>query len=196
MPSEFRSFRVDAVVLKHNEQGEADRMLTLYTRERGKIRALAKGVRKLRSRKAGHLEPFTHASLQLAEGKYWYVVSQAEAQNTYTILREDLEKVGYAWYVVEMLDKFVFEEEESNTSIFRLLVDTLNRLDGESDPFPPILYFEMHLLDLLGFRPELQTCVVTHEAIKPEAQFFSAALGGVVSPGATHGLRFNTSWKR
>ena len=61
---EQRSFRVEAVVLRHADWGEADRLLTLYTRERGKARAIAKGVRKIRSRKAGHLEPFMHVKLQ------------------------------------------------------------------------------------------------------------------------------------
>lgn len=188
MAREFRSTRVEAVVLKHYEQGEADRMLTIYTRQHGKVRALARGVRKVRSRKAGHLEPFTHASLQLAKGRYWYVVSQAEAINTFPALRQDLEKVGYASYVVEMLDKFTYEEEESNHAIFRLLVETLSRLESQADSFTPILYYEIHLLDLLGFRPELQRCVVTEEEIKAQAQYFSAALGGAVSPEAGGGL--------
>lgn len=175
-------------MLKHYEQGEADRMLTIYTRQHGKLRALAKGVRKVRSRKAGHLEPFTHATLQLATGRYWYVVSQAEAVNTFPQLRADLEKVGYASYAVEMLDKFTYEEEESNHAIFSLLVDTLSRLDSQPDSFTPILYYETHLLDLLGFRPELHRCVVTEEEIKPQDQYFSAALGGAVSPTAGDGL--------
>ena len=64
-----RSFRAEAVVLRHADWGEADRILTLYTREQGKVRAVAKGARKMRSRKAGHLEPFTHITLQLARAR-------------------------------------------------------------------------------------------------------------------------------
>ncbi|HVN15979.1 MAG TPA: DNA repair protein RecO, partial [Anaerolineales bacterium] len=65
MPKVPRSFRMEAIVLRHGDWGEADRLLTLYTREQGKVRAIAKGARKLTSRKAGHLEPFTHVKLQL-----------------------------------------------------------------------------------------------------------------------------------
>ena len=68
MPARERSFRVDAVVLRHSDWGEADRLLVMFTRELGKVRAIAKGVRKLRSRKAGHLEPFTRSNLLLACG--------------------------------------------------------------------------------------------------------------------------------
>lgn len=186
MPKRMRSFRVEAVVLKHYEQGEADRMLTVYSRERGKLRALAKGVRKIRSRKGGHLEPFTRVSLQLATGRHWYIVSQAEAQDTYATLREDLQMVGYASYVVELLDKFTYEAEP-NPALYRLLTNTLKRLTRGDEVQLAVRYYEMRLLDLLGFRPELQTCVVSEEPVKAEDQYFSAALGGVLSPAQGRG---------
>jgi DNA repair protein RecO (recombination protein O) len=187
MPSKIRSFRVEAIVLKHRDHGEADRMLSVYSRERGKLQALAKGVRKVRSRKGGHLEPFTRVSLQLATGKNWYVVSQAESQNSYPALREDLVTVGYASYVIELLDKFTFEEEE-NSALFRLVANTLDRLNKGESPHIAVRYYEIRLLDLLGFRPELQQCVVCDEKIKAQDQFFSASLGGVVCPDQGSGM--------
>ncbi|OGO39027.1 MAG: DNA repair protein RecO, partial [Chloroflexi bacterium RBG_16_56_8] len=87
---EFRSFRVEAVVLRHNDYGEADRFLTLYTRQQGKLRALAKGARKVTSRKAGHLEPFTHVALQLAKGRDLPIITQAETIQSHLPLRNDL----------------------------------------------------------------------------------------------------------
>jgi DNA repair protein RecO (recombination protein O) len=187
MPRQLRSFRADAIVLKHLDYGEADRMLTLYTRERGKVRALAKGVRKTRSRKAGHLEPFTRASLQLATGRHWYVVSQAEAHDTFNLLRESLEAIGYGSYVVELVDKFTLEEEP-NEPLFRLLAQTLSRLNNDHPSDHVVRYYEIRLLDYLGFRPELSHCVVSGEEIKPEDQYFSASLGGVVAPEHGKGL--------
>ncbi|MBI3158287.1 MAG: DNA repair protein RecO [Chloroflexi bacterium] len=187
MPRALRSFRVEAIVLKHSEQGEADRLLTLYTRERGKLRAVAKGARKLNSRKAGHVEPFTRASLLLAVGSAWYVLQQAEAQETYPGLRRDLTRLGQAAYAAELLDKFTFEEE-GNARLYRLLAQTLSRLEGGDDPDLVIRYYEMRLLDTLGFRPELQRCVKSGVEIQPEDQYFSAALGGAVAPEAGRGL--------
>ena len=73
-----RSYRTEALVIRHTNFGEADRILTLYSREKGKIRVVAKGVRKLKSRKAGHLEPFTRVQLQLAKGRDLPIVTQAE----------------------------------------------------------------------------------------------------------------------
>ena len=188
MAQKFRSFRVDAIVLKHRDYGEADRLLTIYTRQKGKLTVIAKGVRKVRSQKGGHLEPFTHASLQLAVGRTWNLVSQAEAQDIFANLTADLETIGYASYIVELVDRFAYEEEE-NPQIFTLLKSTLTRLNAGDHPAQLVVrYFEIRLLDVLGFRPELQTCVVTGEQIQPENQYFSAALGGVVSPQAGKAL--------
>lgn len=176
-----RSQRVDAVVLRHSDWGEADRLIWLFTLESGKLRAVAKGVRKARSRKAGHLEPFTHVRLLLAAGRDLPIITQAEAQNVYLALRENLVRVSYASYVIELLDRFTYEEGE-NISLFRLLVDTLGRLDREAEPSFAVRYYEVRLLDLAGFRPQLFQCANCSQAIQPQDQFFSAELGGLLCP--------------
>lgn len=181
MPIGERSLRVEAVVLRHSDWGEADRLLGLYTREQGKLRAIAKGARRLRSRKAGHLEPFTRVALLLARGRDLWIVTQAEAVETYQPLREDLLRTGYAAYVVELLDRFIYEEGP-NRALYQLLVDTLQRLAGEEDVFTAVRFYEIRLLDLLGFRPELFRCVQCRTEIQPVDQFFSAAQGGVLCP--------------
>jgi DNA repair protein RecO (recombination protein O) len=179
MPVRVRSQRVEAIVLRHSDWGEADRILWLYTRELGKVQAVAKGVRKPRSRKAGHLEPFTRVELQLARGRDLLIVTQAEARDAYLAVRENLVRVGYASYVIELLDRFTYEEGE-NISLYRLLSDTLSRLDKEDAPAFAVRFYELRLLDLVGFRPQLTHCVGCGEEIKPENQYFSAEKGGVM----------------
>lgn len=181
MPRAERNIRVESIVLRHRDWGEADRLLVLYTRERGKLRAVAKGVRRLRSRKAGHLQPFTRVTLMLAAGRDLWIVTQAEAVDVYLPIREDLLLTGYAAYVVELLDRFTFEEGE-NRLLFQLLADTLKRIASEPEVETAVRYYELHLLDLLGFRPELFECVSCHAPILPENQFFSNLLGGAVCP--------------
>jgi DNA repair protein RecO (recombination protein O) len=186
--SEPRSFRLEAVVLRHADWGEADRLLTLYTRERGKVRAIAKGARKIRSRKAGHLEPFTRVTLQLARGHDLLIVTQADTVDAYLAIHENLVKTGHAAYVVELLDRFTYEDDTENYSIFRLLTEALSRLEKEADPWLAIRYYEVRLLDLLGYRPQLVECANCGREIKAEDQFFSAALGGVLCPACGTGL--------
>ncbi|MBN1304840.1 MAG: DNA repair protein RecO [Anaerolineales bacterium] len=189
MPERPRSIRAEAVVLRHRDWQEADRLLVLYTRELGKVRAVVKGARKVTSRKAGHLEPFTRVRLQLARGRSdLLIVSQADTVDAYLSLREDLEQTGSAAYVVELLDRFTYEEEGSHPSIFRLLTDTLARLDKGLEPWLVLRYYEMRLLDHLGFRPQLFACANCEKEIKAVDQFFAPDTGGVLCPNCGTGL--------
>lgn len=181
MPSRERSVRVEAIVLHHRDWGEADRFLRLYTQERGKISAIAKGARKPRSRKAGHLEPFTRVSLQLASGRDLFIVTQAETLDAYLPLRENFLLTNFAAYVIEVVDRFTYEDEE-NRAIFRLLANTLARLCSSENPDLVVRYYELRLLDLIGFRPQLFECASCGKVIQAEDQFFSAELGGALCP--------------
>jgi len=181
MPARERSFRVEAIVLRHTNWAEADRLVGLYTRELGKVRAIAKGARKLRSRRAGHLEPFTRLSLLLARGREMLLITQAETIDAHLPIRDNLILIGYASYVIELLDSFTYEEGE-NRALYRLLSDTLDRLSTEPDPSLAVRYYEIRLLDLLGFRPHLFNCARCGREIKAEDQYFSAEEGGVLCP--------------
>jgi DNA repair protein RecO (recombination protein O) len=191
--TEPRSFRVEAVVLRHADWGEADRLLTLYTRERGKVRAIAKGARKIRSRKAGHLEPFTRVTLQLARGHDLLIVTQADTVEAYLPIHENLVKTSHAAYVVELLDRFTYEDDTENYNIFRLLTEALARVEKEADPWLALRYYEVRLLDLLGYRPHLFECASCGREIKAENQFFSASQGGVLCPAC--GVALPGAWR-
>lgn len=181
MPSRERLYRTEAVVLRRGDLGEADRILTVYSPDHGKLRLIAKGIRRPRSRKAGHLEPFTRVELLLAKGRELDVVTQASAIDPYPQLRDDLERLGYAAYTVELLDRFTLEEGESRGP-YRLLVETLERLASGANPAPAVRYYELRLLDLLGYRPELFRCLGCGSEIRPVDQYFSAPAGGVLCP--------------
>jgi len=175
---ESRTYRTQAIVLGHFEYGEADRILKLYSLEKGKFSAIAKGVRKISSHKAGHLEPFTHVNLFLARGRDLDIITQAEAINLMMGLRENLQRMAQASYVVEVLDRFTYEEGP-NPGLFRLLTQTLGRMETHPNIETVIRYYEIRLLDLLGFRPQLFECIDCGEAILAQDQFFSPLAGGV-----------------
>jgi len=179
--SRERVFRTEAVVLRRGDFGEADRLLTVYSPEHGKLRLVAKGVRRPRSRKAGHLEPFTRVTLLLARGRDLDVITQAQAIEHFTPLREDLVRLAHAAYVVELLDRFTVQEGESR-ALYRLLLETLERLASGEGPDVTVHYYELRLLELVGYRPELFHCVACRAEIAPVEQYFSAELGGVLCP--------------
>lgn len=152
------------------------------------IRAVAKGARKITSRKGGHLQPFTHVTIQLAQGRDLLIVTQVETVNAFLPLHDDLTKTGNAAYVVELLYRFSYEEEGGNPTLFRLLTETLDRIEKEENAWLPIRYYEMRLLDAVGFRPQLFECANCGREILPENQFFSFTAGGVICPRCGQGL--------
>jgi DNA repair protein RecO (recombination protein O) len=176
-----RVYKTEALILRRSELGEADRLLVLFTPQFGKVRAIAKGARRPQSRKAGHLEPFTQVQLMLAQGRELDIITQAEAVNTFAELRADLSLLGQAAYVAELIDRFSVEDTE-NQALYRLAINTLDRLKTGKFPAGSIFYFNMRFLDLVGYRPELFRCVRCGEDIRPTDQFFSFQDGGVVCP--------------
>ena len=188
MSTQHRTFRTPALVLKRRNFGEADRLLTLLTPSHGKFDALAKGARKPASKKTGHVELFTRADVLIARGRSMDILTQAEMTHPYLPIREDLVRGAYANYAAELLDRFTYDSDDTSTvALFNLLDTTFDRLCTDDDPRRVIRYYELRLLDEVGFRPELNECVVTHEDIEAIDQFFSYDGGGVVSPqGSAH----------
>ena len=160
-----RLYRTEAIVVRRRDQGEADRVLTLCT-PLGKLSVIAKGVRKVRSRKAGHLELFTHTRLVVARSRSsWDVVSQAEMVEPHDALRGDLMRGTYARYVAELYDRFV-AEGEGGEALFDLLRRTMGYLCQVEDRRAASLLirgYEQRLLTLVGFRPEWERCVGERE---------------------------------
>ncbi|MCP4356581.1 MAG: DNA repair protein RecO [Chloroflexi bacterium] len=180
MPRE-RTFRSEAIVLKRIDFGEADRLLTLYSREQGKIKAIAKGARKPQSRKTGHVELFMRSKFLFAKGKNLDIITQAEMVEPYAALRTDLVRMTYASYAVELLDRFTVEEDK-HVDIYQLLAEALGWFAGDEDVLLTSRFYELRLLSLTGFRPQLFTCVSCGEAITEQDQYFSAELGGLLCP--------------
>lgn len=179
--SRVRLHRTEAIVLKRHDFGEADRILTLFTPDRGKVRAIAKGVRRIASRKSGHIELFTHTSVLLAEGRNLYVLTQAETIRPFVGVREDLVRTTYAYHVAEILDRFMEEGITSRTA-FDLTVKTLEALAECADPSLAARFFELRFLGLVGYRPQLFHCTSCGESLDPAGNAFSAEAGGMLCP--------------
>jgi DNA repair protein RecO (recombination protein O) len=177
-----RLYRVQAIVLKRTDLGEADRLITLLTPNLGKLRAIAKGVRKPTSRKSGHLELFTHTHLLLAKGKQLDIITQADTLDAFLPLRENLERVGYAYYLAELVDKFA-EEGVENRALFDWLLDAFAAL-AKNTTNPDVLarFFELRLLQYAGYQPQLFVCVHCGQALRAQENYFSAEAGGVLDP--------------
>ncbi len=176
-----RVYKTQAIVLKQRKLGEADKIMTLFCANRGKVDAVAKGVRRTKSRLAGHLEPLTLGSYLVAEGRELDIITQAETVDAFAPLREDLERLSRGLYCAELVERLLPDRSEANP-VFLLLKDTLERLCREEQYDLAVRWFEMRLLDDLGYRPSLETCAVCDRRLEPVQNYWSTAAGGVVGP--------------
>ena len=187
MPPRARLYKTEAIVLRGRKLGEADRILTLFSPAFGKMEAKAKGVRKTTSRLSGHLQPLNHCMLQLARGHVSDVITGCETLASFRGLRDDLERLSRALYAAELTDRMTAEHVQSLPT-YRLLLDTLARLESGPDSDTALRFFEMRLLDQSGFRPELERCVGCGNALQPVDNFFAPVAGGAVCRDCVPGL--------
>ena len=172
-----RLYKTEVIVLRQRKLGEADRILTLHTPAHGKLDAKAKGVRKTTSRMSGHLQPLNRCMVQLARGRTMEVIAGCDTLESFQRLRDDLDRLSRALYVAELADRFLPERVE-NAATYRLLLETLRRLQSDADQDIVLRYYEMRLLDLSGFRPELARCLGCDQPLQPQQNFFAPAAGG------------------
>jgi DNA repair protein RecO (recombination protein O) len=177
-----RVYKTEGVVLKRSDVGEADKIVTLYTPYLGKIRAVAKGVRRPTSKLGGHVELFTQTQVLIARGRNLDIITQAETRCSFIEIRDDLRRLSYAYYLAELVDRFT-EEHIENTPLYRLLLAALGALSGGRDLDLELRAFELHLLRLVGYQPQLFHCVACGRAMEPVLNAFSATAGGVFCPG-------------
>lgn len=174
-----RSYQCEGLTLKKTPLGEADLLVTLFTREQGKVRAVAKGARRSTSKLVGHLEPLTQARFSISRGRSLDYVNQAQVTENFAGLKDDLEAVTKALYVAELVDGFG-AEENPNPPLFTLTLDTLHAIAQQPELDWPLRFFEIHLLAVSGLMPELYRCVECNQTLSPGEHRFSPAVGGTL----------------
>ncbi|MGI6406228.1 MAG: DNA repair protein RecO [Syntrophaceticus sp.] len=178
-------YKAEAIVLRSMVYKEADRILTLFTREEGKVSAIARGVRKTTSRLRGAVQLFSHTHLVLYSGRSLDTVSQGDAEEHFSYLEQDLERFSTASYCAELVDRLT-QAREQQPKVFFLLLSALRALKN-GNPELTARVFELKLLDILGFCPSLTECVVGNHPFSIETEelkqvWFNIEEGGIVCP--------------
>lgn len=162
-----KTYRTQAIILKRINVNEADRLITIFSQDYGKQKLIAKGIRKITSRKKGHLELFTLVKLLVAKGKNLDLITEAETVTNFPQLRRNLNRVRIAYLLAELIDKLTAENQEQ-AAVYQLLLDNLTLLNSQEASPDLILNFEKKLLELLGFglpqtisRQTLETHIVS-----------------------------------
>lgn len=171
--------KTQGIVLKYTNFGEADKILTILTRSKGKIKAVAKGCRKPKSALLASSEVFTFSEMVLYKGSNLYRLTQAETRETFYNLRNDLLRLSYAVFFAELAET-VAEEEEANERLFLLLSKVLYYLAQGDIPVGYIdVAYQLKLMDISGYRPNLGRCVHCG-ATELESVKFDVELGGLI----------------
>jgi DNA repair protein RecO (recombination protein O) len=171
-------YKEQGIVLRAVKLGEADKIVSILTQGSGKIRAVAKGIRRTNSKFGARLEPMTHVSLLLYQGRNLDTVTQAEIVHPFRAVRSEFDLIAAGETMLEAADK-VAEEHERNVRLFLLLLAGLRSLeDRPNDPAAVAESFLLKLLSLSGFHPSLSACAVCGDPGPHDR--FSAAQGGVV----------------
>jgi DNA repair protein RecO (recombination protein O) len=182
---EPRNYQTEAIVIKKTKLGEADTILTFLTPHMGKIQGFAKSLRKTKSKMAGHLELLTYSQVSFARGRNLDTITGSQTINSFMALKNDLWLTSCGLYVAELVNQFAPEHQE-NYSLFTLVLEILNCLCQDNDKEVVLRYFEMQLLQNVGYRPQLRQCVACHRELEPVENCFSASAGGVLCPECSH----------
>lgn len=178
-------YRTEAIVVGGWDLGEADRIISFFTRRMGGIRGVAPGARRGRSRFGGRLQLLTHGTLVCFAKENWslYRINEFEPIDSFQTLRFDLDRLSHACYLVELVSLLVLEGEISE-EVFLLLLRSLRRLEESGiDLFHAEKAFEAGILRVAGYFPELEQCMKCKGSLDGESQaFFSAQEGGVLCP--------------
>lgn len=186
------TYKTEGIIIKRNNFLESSLILDIYTMDYGKIEAVARSARKAKGKLKGHLELFLWIEIILAHGKTIDTITSSIAVESFSSLRNNLKLSYGAYYILELVDKMTAEEYQDER-IFYLLKRVLLFLDELANVATvvtgqcpvttvatSILIFQINLLDLTGFSPELNKCVFCGKLIKPDENYFSFSMGGIV----------------
>ncbi|KHO62229.1 DNA replication and repair protein RecO [Thermoanaerobacter sp. YS13] len=174
----MRLLKIEAIVLKNNLIGETDKIATLFTKSYGKLQAVAKGARRSKSRFVNAIRPFIVANYVIFEGQNYYYIDQWELIEAYKNIEKDLVKFSVASYIAETINK-ILEENQKSERLYLFLKHSLKAVDElQIDPLIFISSYNLKLVSLLGYMPQLDNCVVCGKG--ENLKYFSNSCGGAV----------------
>lgn len=190
----MNNFVTDAINLKSYNLSEADKIIVMYSRDKGLIKGVAKGVKKPKSKLGARMDLLVANKLMLFKGKTLDRICQAEALNTFQKTRQNMDKIFYSMYISEVTNNFGVEDDPCSNEIFDLLYKSLDKISNASNNVEillAVIKFQMKMMRISGFAIELDNCLCCGKPIKDENMYFSPLAGGIICKGCneTHNLK-------
>ena len=177
------SFVTDAINLKSYNLSESDKIVVMYSKDKGLIRGVAKGVKKTKSKLGARMDLLVANTLMLHKGRNLNTICQAEVVNSFYKTRQDMDKICYSMYVTEVVNNFGIEEDPCSENVYNLLystLDTISTANSKVEIMLVVIKFQLKMMIESGFSIELDKCLCCHNNIGDETMFFVPSLGGVV----------------
>lgn len=177
------TFTTDVINLKSYSLSESDKIIVMYSKEKGIIKGVAKGCKKPKSRLCANMDLMSANQVMLYKGKSLDKICEAKSLNTFKNSRQDMSKLLYSMYVSEVVNHFGVENDPSSKEVYSLLYKTLEKISNSKDKkevLIGVIKFQLKFMQIVGFGVELDTCLCCREQILDKNMYFSSKMGGVI----------------
>lgn len=191
----MNNFVTDAINLKSYNLSEADKIIVMYSKEKGLIRGVAKGVKKPKSKLGARMDLLVANKLMLYKGKNMATICQADALNTFNKIRRNMDKIFYSMYLSEIVNNFGIEDDPCSKDVYNLLYKALEHISESEEKVEiliTVLKFQLKMMQISGFGIELETCLCCGKPINDEKMFFSDKMGGVICKNCNENFGYKT----
>ncbi|MEI8128266.1 MAG: DNA repair protein RecO [bacterium] len=191
----MNNFMTDAINLKSYNLSESDKIIVMYSKDRGLMKGVAKGCKKPKSKLGARMDLLVANRLMLYKGKNLDTICEAKALNTFKNTRQDMDKIFYSMYISEVVHNFGIEDDPCSVEIYDLLYKALERTADAKDKkelLLAVIKFQLKIMQIAGFGVELDTCLCCREQILAENMYFSSKMGGVICEGCNKHLAVKT----
>ena len=179
----MNNFVTDAINLKSYNLSESDKIIVMYSKEKGLIKGVAKGCKKPKSKLGARMDLLCANQLMCYKGKNMDTICEAKSLNTFKKTREDMDKILYSTYVSEIVSNFGVEEDPCSGEIYDLLYKALDKIANakeQKEVLIAVIKFQLKIMEVSGFGVELDSCLCCREQILAENMYFSSKMGGVI----------------
>lgn len=192
---EERNYTTDAINLKSYDLSDADKIILMYSRDKGLIRGVAKGVKKPKSKLGARMDSLIANTLMFAKGKSLDRICQAQSINTFNESRHDIDKLMCSSYISEVVSNFGIEEDPCSKEVYDLLykaLDKISRSKTKKDVLIAVIKFQLKMMLISGFSLELDSCLCCGERVLNEDMYFSQDMGGIICEECNQTFKIKT----
>jgi len=191
----MNNFVTDAINIKSYNLSESDKIIVMYSKDKGLIKGVAKGAKKPKSKLGARMDLLVANKLMLYKGKNLDRICQAEALNTFNKTRQNMDKIFYSMYITEVVNNFGIEDDPCSAEVYEILYKALDKISNSENNIEiliAVIKFQLKMMQISGLGIELDTCLCCGEHISDENMYFSSNMGGIICSKCNETFKIKT----